>query len=234
MAIQNVISRSFTGANLVMVSLVEETEPKDFQNRFFMFIKAVPRTDNGSGGKSYNHKSGVTFKMEAERAFAMSFALSQYAAGKGKSYEDTFGNFSMFADASKSQYGNNSKKSMAVNYYQNSKTNKTNISIFTASDQTKIPYFMDPYAAKAFADVLYFLANECLRLEVAGPGVVVKRQISNNQQRPPQQIPQQSNQQQIPQQQNANFAPQQNTPPPAAVNQVANDFAGFLNDDLPF
>ena len=259
MALNNVISKSFTGVNLIMLSLVEETEPKEYQDKYFMFIKAVPsvRSDTSSSGKSYDHKSAITFKMSAEKAYAMSFALSQYALGRGKLYDEQFGNFVMFADGSKSQYGSNSKKAMNVNYYTNQKSNKTNVSLFTSSDQTKIPFFMTPYEASSMSEVMKFFANECLRMEIAGPGVMISRQ--NNSPRQPQ--PQQQNSGQgsggpfnqqpaqqptQPQNQQGFFNPpqsQQPTPQPTpqpvanvAANKVANDFAGFLNadDDLPF
>ena len=250
MALNNVISKSFTGVNLIMLSLVEETEPKEYQDKYFMFIKAVPsvRSDTSSSGKSYDHKSAITFKMSAEKAYAMSFALSQYALGRGKLYDEQFGNFVMFADGSKSQYGSNSKKAMNVNYYTNQKSNKTNVSLFTSSDQTKIPFFMTPYEASSMSEVMKFFANECLRMEIAGPGVMISRQ--NNTPRQPQ--AQNGNQgpfnqqpaQTQPQNQQGFFNPpqsQQPTPQPVAnvaANKVANDFAGFFgdanNDDLPF
>jgi hypothetical protein len=246
MALNNVISKSFTGVNLIMLSLVEETEPKDYQDKYFMFIKAIPsvRSDTSSSGKSYDHKSAVTFKMSAERAYEMSFALSQYALGRGKLYDEQFGNFVIFADGSKSQYGNNSKKAMNVNYFLDQKSKKTKISVFTSSDQTKIPFFMNPYEASSMAEVLKFFANECLRLEIAGPGVVISRQ-------PPRQKPTQNNNQGPFNQQQASVPPQQPQAQPNLFNQtqpvtqqpnvtadkVANDFAGFLNDNdtgLPF
>jgi len=248
--INNIIGRSFPGVNLMMISIVEDPEPKDFQSRFFMFIKAVSGITTDAGTKSYDHKGGITFKMEAEKAFAMSFALEQYALGKGKLYDEQFGNFTIFADGSKSQYGSNSKKSLSLNYYTNQKSGKTNISIFTASDSKKIPYFMTPYEAYAMSKVLNFFASECLRLEMAGPGVIVRRKIGN-QQMTSQNIPQQDFKQ--PQNfsgQNLGFQQpsisqpqmQQNLPfnqPPQNLqqnaNKVANDFAGFFGDsDAPF
>ena len=255
MALNNVISKSFTGVNLIMLSLVEETEPKEYQDKYFMFIKAVPsvRSDTSSSGKSYDHKSAITFKMSAEKAYAMSFALSQYALGRGKLYDEQFGNFVMFADGSKSQYGSNSKKAMNVNYYTNQKSNKTNVSLFTSSDQTKIPFFMTPYEASSMSEVMKFFANECLRMEIAGPGVMISRQNNSPRQtqsqqqnsgqgsggpfnqQPAQQPAQQPTQ---PQNQQGFFNPPQSQQPTpnVAANKVANDFAGFLNanDDLPF
>ena len=251
MALNNVISKSFTGVNLIMLSLVEETEPKEYQDKYFMFIKAVPsvRSDTSSSGKSYDHKSAITFKMSAEKAYAMSFALSQYALGRGKLYDEQFGNFVMFADGSKSQYGSNSKKAMNVNYYTNQKSNKTNVSLFTSSDQTKIPFFMTPYEASSMSEVMKFFANECLRMEIAGPGVMISRQNNSPRQTQSQQqnsgqgsggpFNQQPAQQPTqPQNQQGFFNPPQSQQPTpnVAANKVANDFAGFLNadDDLPF
>lgn len=230
MSLNNVMSRSFTGINLIMVSIVEETEPREYQDKYFMFIKAVPSVKSDtSTGRSYDHKSAITFKMNAEKAFSMSFALAQYALGKGTHYEKQFGNYAMFADGSKSQYGSNSKKSMSVNYYTNQKTGKSTISIFTAADQTKIPFFMSPYEADAFSKVLDFMAKQCLTLEIAGPGVVVKRQVSNQQS-------QQNNQQSFQPPQQSSQPPQQNNQQlDQSANKVANDFAGFFGDDkLPF
>jgi len=229
MAINNIISRSFTGVNLVMVSVVEETEPKDFQNRYFMFIKAVPSFQSDTG-KSYNHKSAVTFKVEVEKAFALAFALEQFALGRGKIYDEQFGVFTIFADGSKSQFGSNSKKSMNLNYYHNQKTSKTNITLFTASDDNKIPFFMTPYEAHAMSQVLKFLGNECLRLEVTGQCVVVNKQYKSKQ--PQQQIPQMQ-QMQVPvqQQQNTTGLPLFNKD----INKVAQDFTSAFTDvDLPF
>jgi hypothetical protein len=233
MALNNVISKSFTGVNLIMISVVEETEPKDYQDKYFMFIKAIPsvRSDTSSSGKSYDHKSAVTFKMSAEKAYAMSFALNQYALGRGKMYEDQFGNFGMFADASKSQYGNNNKKAMNINYFTNQKSSKTNISLFTSSDQIKIPFFMTPYEANSMSEVLKFFANECLRLEIAGPGVVISKQTpKQNTQSQPKMFPQG-----FKEQQNQSSSSPQTQQPNQAADKVSNDFAGFFNDDnIPF
>ena len=102
---------------------------------------------------------------------------------------------------------------------------------------------MTPYEASSMSEVMKFFANECLRMEIAGPGVMISRQ--NNSPRQPQQqngnqgsggpFNQQPTQ---PQNQQGFFNPPQSQQPTpnVAANKVANDFAGFLNanDDLPF
>jgi hypothetical protein len=227
-----------------MLSIVENTEHKDFQSRYFMFIKFVPgvKSDTSVTGKTYDHKSGITFKVEVEKAFAFAFALSQFALGKGKVYDDQFGAFTISADASKSQYGsdNAAKKFLVINYFNYQKTGKTVISVLASSNNQKISYFMSPYEATAMSDVLKYMATKCLELEIAGPGVVVRNQFTGsntsniNESRKNQSFQPSQNQQNKSNQQQFTFQQTPNTPEPPEVNKVANDFAGFFEQDIPF
>lgn len=182
MALNNIISRNFPGINALNVSLVEETEPKDYHTRFFMFVKAIPsvKSDQSPTGKTYDNNAAVTFKMEAEKALAFAFALKQYAMGKGKSYDEHFGSFEIYADMSKSQYGGNggSKKSMKLQMGTNSKTSKANINMFFNQEGGKpVAFFLTPYEANSLGTIVEFISMKCIELELQGPGMVVKKQF---------------------------------------------------------
>ncbi len=180
MALNNVINRNFAGFNIFTISLVEDTEPKDFHSKFFMFIKAVPsvKTDSSVTGRSYDNNRSITFKVEAEKAISLSFALEQYSLGKGKNYEDTFGGFEIFADMSRSQYstGNNNKKAMKLNMFSNPKSGKSSITMSFSSGDNKVPIFMTPYEAFSISRVLRIIAEKCIELEFdfANKGIFVK------------------------------------------------------------
>lgn len=187
MALNNIISRNFPGINVFNISLVEETEPKDFHTRFFMFIKAIPsiKSDSSSTGRSYDNNSAITFKVEAEKALALSFALKQYANGKGKAYDSEFGSFQIYADMSKSQFnsGGNSgnKKSMTIQMGVNSKTNKANINMIFSQESAKpVAFFLTPYEAYSLGTIIEYISLKCIEYEMQGPGIVVKKQLSTN------------------------------------------------------
>lgn len=248
MALNNVISRSISGTSVFSVSVVEETEPKEYQNRFFMFIKGVPgiKSDNSPTGRSYDMTNAVTFKVDAEKALAMSFALQQLANGKGKSYDDAFGSYTIFADMSKSQYGTGGKKSLSVKMGSN-KDGKGIINIFLTHDTHKVTIFLTAYEAYGAGKVIEYLALKCIEYELQGPGMVVKKQNvapiqrqnrtyeqqyqehNQNMYSPP---PQNSFQQPPPKFQQPGY-----TPTPADnknINQVTNNFSNIFSGDDPF
>lgn len=223
MSINNIISRNFPGINALTVSLVEETEPKDFHTRYFFFLRAIPsiKSDTSSTGRTYDTKSSINFKMEAEKLLSLSFALEQYALGKGKIYEDVFGSFTVFADGSKSQFGSGGKKSMFVSLGTNNKTNKSLINIFFSESERKIPFFFTPYEAHSIAIVFETLAKKCIDMELSGGGIVVR----NNQVRQQSQPKMRDNSDEDP------FQPsmkEQNE-----MNKVTNQFSDFFADS-PF
>jgi hypothetical protein len=254
LALNNIINRSVPGVNSFSISLVEETEPKEYQNKFFMFVKGIPsvRSDQSSTGRSYDANSSVTFKVEAEKALSMSFALKQYANGKGKAYEEAFGSFLIFADMSKSQYAGAGKKSLTIRMGQD-KSGKANINIFLGHDAKKVGIFLTPYESYSTGMILEFLALKCLEYELQGPGMIVKKQLSSpkqqNYQQPqqnyqqPQQNYQQNSQPQFQQpqfQQPQQFSkpnPQTFTPTPTDnqnINQVTDTFTNIFGGDDPF
>jgi hypothetical protein len=182
LALNNIISRNFPGINVFNVSLVEDNEPKDYHNRFFMFIKAVPsvKSDQSPTGRSYDNNGAITFKLEAEKALGLSFALIQYANGKGKAYDEGFGSFQIFADTSKSQYGGSggSKKSMTVKMDVNSKTNKAVINMLFSQEGSKpVAFYLTPYESYSLGTIIEFVSIKCIEYEMNGPGIVVKKQF---------------------------------------------------------
>jgi hypothetical protein len=230
MALNNIINRNFAGINAFGVSVVEETEPKDqYQSRFFMFIKGVPsiKSEQSPTGRTYDSKSAITFKMEAEKALALSFALLQCANGRGESYEKGFGNFGVFADMSKSSFassGNGDKKSMTVRMGKDQKGEKANINMFFAQGNAKVALFLTPYEAFAMSKVIETLALKCIEFEMQGTGMVVKKQFTQTNQ------PNKGFQKPT---QNQYLAP----PPPndnAGIAQVTGDFGNIFNMDDPF
>jgi len=231
LALNNIISRNFSGINVFNISVVEETEPKEYHTRFFMFIKAIPsgKSDTSPTGRTYNSEGSVTFKVEVEKALALAFALKQYASGKGKAYDDNFDNFTIFADMSKSQYngGGGDKKSMIVKMGQNNKTNKSVINIlFSQGDgQNKkvVAFFMTPYEAHSLGSVIEYLSFKCLDFELQGPGMIVRKPSApkstnqnNNYNKPPQE----------------SFKPTQTDT--QNIKQAAGDFGGMFGSDNPF
>lgn len=234
LALNNIISRNFSGINVFNVSVVEETEPKEYHTRFFMFIKAIPsgKSDNSPTGRTYNSEGSVTFKVEVEKALALSFALKQYASGKGKAYDDSFDNFTIFADMSKSQYNNGGgdKKSMIVKMGQNNKTNKSVINIlFSQGDgqgKKVVAFFMTPYEAYSLGSVIEYLSFKCLDFELQGPGMIVRK---------PSGPPKSNNYNQT----SNNFKPSQENFKPTQtdnqnVKQAAGDFGDMFGSDNPF
>jgi hypothetical protein len=232
MALTNIINRNFTGINVFNISLVEETEPKDqYQSRFFMFIKAVPsiKSDQSPTGRTYDTKSAVTFKIEAEKALALSFALLQYANGRGKAYEDGFGQFTIFADMSKSTFnssGSGDKKSMTIRIGKDQKGEKSNINMFFAQGNTKVALFLTPYESYAISKVVEVLALKCMDLELQGHGMVVKKQFET---------PKSNGFQQKTQSQNYSGP---NVPMDGGdrknIAKVSGDFGGMFGGDDPF
>lgn len=236
-----ICSRNFPGISSLMFSLVEDPEPKsEWSDKYFLFIKAVPSTQNSnsSTGRSYDHKRSINFKATAEKALSFAYALKILAEGKGKHYDDIFGNFSMFADSSKSQFaqGGGLKKSMQMNYYMNNKTNKQVISIGFKSGEEKVNLYFTPYEAYSASVVLERMANMALDLIFKGPNIKVNNN-NNNYNKPafPQQQPVNLPQ---PNNFNNNTYQQQNLPPSnvntQAINQVADNFAAMMNMDDPF
>lgn len=217
-ALNNVISRSFPGVNLLVVSLVEDLEPKEYSNKYYCFVKCAPavKSNTSPTGKTYDMKSAITFKMEAEKILSMAFALKCYANGKGAAYDQTFGSYELFADTSKSQYNSGvGKKSCKIMMGVNNKTNKSIINVFFSSEGNKaFGLYLSPYEAYAMSEVFEMLGKKCIELELSSGGIVVKK----------------------PQKSNFN---QQNTQSPImppnnyikTSENVINDFAGFFNPE---
>lgn len=249
MALNNVINRSVSGTSVFNVSIVEETEPKEYQNRFFMFIKGVPgiRSDTSPTGRTYDMNSAVTFKVEAEKALAMSYALLQMASGKGKAYEDMFGPYVIFADMSKSNYGSGGKKSLNIRMSQN-KEGKAIVNIYLTHDNNKVAINMSSYEAYGASKMLEFLALKCMEFELKSPGMVVKNQNGFQQKKPYNRQSYEQQQQQNTQQMYSTPQQQFQQPPKFAqhsysqtpvdtqnINHVSNSFSNVFDaGDDPF
>ncbi len=250
--LQNILNRSFPGANLLECSLVCDTnvDLPFYKNKFFFFVSVTPGVQGQNGQRSFNKDGRITLKAEVEKVIALAESIELWAKGHGK----TFGNFSIFADTSKSSYNNSGtgtiKSCFISEWTPNAKdggqpdpTKRQVYVSFKSGQAQPIGCGYSPSDALAIAHIIKKMADKALDLEFnsrtnsVGPANTPPAQPrqTNNQQGGYQQQNQQQgpppNQQQGPppnQQQGNGQNPNQN-PPPNNTQNVVNDFQQGMN-----
>jgi len=178
-SLKNILTRNLPGINLTQISVVEDENADQYRSRYFAFIKGIPgeQSSDSPTGRTYNYKGGINLKVEAEKIYAMASALRICAEGKYEPYEKNFGQFEIFADSSKSSFGEGGKKNVKIGVMQNNKTGKFVITLSFLADNKKSIAYLSPYDAFGFAKVLEFCADKILTLESEKQtGFVVKNE----------------------------------------------------------
>jgi len=196
--LQNVYHKSFPGTSLFEISLVKDTDPNlpFYKNRYFFFVSMTPGVKTDTGGKSFDKNGRVNLKTEVEKLSALGKSLRAFARGQGQK----FGQFAIFTDSGKSEYGSGGIKSCFVSeYIQNE---KRSITLSCKSGQNK-PFgiFMTSPEAEAMADIFDLIIKKAIDLEfehnVLGVSTPTHKPapMPMNQPAPPMQQPQQNFQQ---------------------------------------
>ena len=169
MALKNLVTRQINGINVIQISLVEESEPKDnYASKYFSFLKIIPGVSNpgSSTGRSYDHKAAITISLPIEKMLGLGFALKSFGEGKGDKYIETFGTFEIYADTTKSSYGGEgAKKSFKLGTLVNNKTQKKVITLLFTMNDKKYQGYFTPYEAYAFGKIIETLGERGLELE---------------------------------------------------------------------
>lgn len=255
--LQNIFSKSFPANNLIEISLVKDTNPElpFYKNKYFHFLSLTPGMKTDQGRRTFSKEGRITIKTEAEKLLALSHSMRAFARGQGQQ----FGQFAIFVDNSKSNFGNAGIKTCFVSEYnqeQQGGGTKRNIVLSFKTGQNKpVGNFWSPVEAMAVADVMEFIAKKCIELEFesrtnAPMGTTNTQNNTQNYQSPsPQQNPNQGGgNQNYNTNQGYNQGYQQN-PPQNVQNAVHNAMIGtggnnpqqggnqappFLDEDVPF
>lgn len=231
--LQNTYSKSFPGSNLLELSLVKDIAPDlpFYKPRYFCFVSVTPGMKTDTGGRTFSKDGRITIKADLEKVMALANSIRAFARGQGQ----TFGQFAIFADSSKSgfqaQQGQSNIKTCFVSEYKQDNPNggtKTNVVVSLKAGQKPIGNFMSPCEAMAMADIFEFIAKKGLELDFEARVNSNMGAVQNtNQFNSPQ--PQQNYNSQ-PQQNNGQFNPQagsypypqQNSSPQSAPQQSPN------------
>jgi hypothetical protein len=165
--LQNIFSKSFPANNLIEISLVKDNDPQlaFYKNRYFIFLSLTPGMKTDQGGRTFNKEGRITIKTEAEKLLALAHSMRAYARGQGQQV----GQFAIFVDNSKSNFGNAGIKTCFVSEYNQEQQGggvKRNIVLSFKTGQNKpVGNFWSPVEAIAVADIIEFVGKKCLELE---------------------------------------------------------------------
>lgn len=222
-SLQNVFSQGFTGVNLFDISVVQDTDPDlpFYKNKFFVFLSMTPGVAGQNGGRTFNKDGKITIKTDFVKLMSIGHALRGLINGPGQG--KTLGQFTIFVDPSKSEYGNSANGSKMIfcgEYIPKDKNsgvedfNKRQISISFKQGQGAIMgVSFSPTEALAVADVLEIMGRKGIDLEFssrcASVGMVKQPPQSNGN--------------------NTSYNNNRSTPPgPPSANDVANNFQGAM------
>ena len=181
-SLQSVFSKSFPANNLLDLSLVQDTAPDlpFYKPKYFMFL-SMTQGVTSENGRTFDKNSRITIKADCVKIFALSNSIKAFARGAGA----TAGQFQIFADSTKSNYGNNAgtiKMAFVSEFEQQLKTSagtKTNIVISLKQGNNKpIGVFFSPAEALAVAQIFDFIANKSLELEFDNKNINVGRVVN--------------------------------------------------------
>ena len=170
-SLQNIFDRSFPANNLFGISLVKDAaqDLPCYKPRYFCFVSVTPGAKTDSGGRTFQKEGRITIKADLEKVLAISNSLKAFARGQG----ETFGQFAIFSDSSKSSFGGSGggfKSCFVSDFLQQAKEgsnqkaqNKVVISLKTSGNPIGI--FMSRPEAIAMADIFDFIAMKGFELE---------------------------------------------------------------------
>ncbi|HQF36483.1 MAG TPA: hypothetical protein PLL26_02470 [Candidatus Dojkabacteria bacterium] len=162
--LESIFSYSFPANHLLQFSIVKQEAEQSYKKAFFCFITLAPGVQNQQGGRTFDFNNRITMKVEAYQITELSHALRAFARGQ----EGTFGQFSIYVDSGKSQFGQGGGgKSMTIQKTANQKQgNAPMVTFFFKSGTNQaLGYSISPYRALAIADKLEFIGKKCDELE---------------------------------------------------------------------
>lgn len=166
-SLQPVFSRSFPGAHLFEVSIVKDVDPDRpfYRDAYFCFVSLTPGVKTDTGGRTFDRDNRITLKATAEQIYSLGTAVGANAQG----YGSKLGSMVIFADSSRSQYGNGTIKQCFVSEFMQNTNNgqikKISIS-FKSGDNKPIGAFWGAFDAFGVANTLKYIADKCLELEM--------------------------------------------------------------------
>ena len=197
--LKNLFNFSFPGVHLLQISLVKDLSNEDsYKRKHFSFITIVPgkKVDQSVSvsGRTFDWSNRINMKAEADRILALSYDLktlceaSKYFYVENnqqtdqavlfairqsqlmrKTLENSVSGFSLFADSSRSSYGDGqgSVKSFSLQLSgDQKKLDRPVIILWGKEGQGKaLNYTMTPPQAMSVAKVCDFIANKTLELE---------------------------------------------------------------------
>ena len=163
--LQNVFHKSFPGNNLFEISLVKDTDPNlpFYKNRYFFFVSMTPGVTTDQGGRSFDKNGRINLKTEVEKLSALGKSLRAFARKQNQ-----FGEFAIFTDSGKSQYGSGGVKSCFVGEHTGQNGKRTVTLACRAGQNKPFGLYLSSPEAEAMADFIDVLADYTIRLELDG------------------------------------------------------------------
>ncbi len=230
--LKNICGYSFPGNSLLQFSLVHQPQEQTYKKEYFFFLTCAPGEQGQGGGRTFNFQNRFTIKMDIDKIAALRHALILYSTGR----KNIIGNFSIFADGSKSNFGSGGQtKSIYLNDGQDKNGNPIVSLMFKVGQNKGFPYIMPIANALAVADILEGMVNRGMELEFKRSNIqlqpsTIKSNGGNNYNNQPQNIPQNNMNQQSPQNNMNHPLPGNIQPPPNTQQNVANNFATTLQN----
>lgn len=102
---------TYTANHALGISLVYDQSSK--YEKYFVFLSFAPGENTGQGGRTFNFKNAIRFKVALYKIDALSQAIQFYCRGQ----QNVVGQFSIINDSSKSNVSNSQeKKFLFLNY----------------------------------------------------------------------------------------------------------------------
>ena len=162
-SLQNICNYSFPGNHLLNFSLVRQQQEQSYKKEYFFFITCAPGEKNQNGNRTFNFQNKFVMKMDIDKIFMLRHAIICYATGR----EAMIGQFSIFADSSKSNFNQGGgTKTIFLNKNNDQRGNPVLSLTFKLGQNKGIAYSMPIATALAISDVLKIMADKGLKLEL--------------------------------------------------------------------
>lgn len=231
--LESIFSYSFPANHLLQFSIVKQEADQSYKKAFFCFITIAPGVQNQQGNRTFDFNNRITMKVEAYQLSELAHAMRIFARGQ----DSAFGNFSIYVDSGKSQYGQGGGgKSMSIQRTTNQKQNNAPAVtfFFKQGQNAAIGYSMTIYRALAIADKLEFMSEKCDELEfLRGPATIQTGAYENPSPAPSGMSPQPFGGAQPPPFGDSMTTPQNVMKPETVAQNFSGSFAQF-DDDVPF
>lgn len=177
-SLKQIYSWTFTSNHMLVFTLMKDTDPNVKFSRYFVFLNIAPGESSDGGGRTFNFRNSISFKLTPTKLAELGHALAAFS----RKQMQMVGMFSLMVDSSKSSQGSGGKKTAFLNYNEgNADERKSPFLTLTAkSDGGKgIGLMMSIPQALVVSDICQKFFDNYIRLEM-DEFVPYKKDNNNN------------------------------------------------------